>query len=373
MPKPREGLNSQKNGKGRQRQLGNGHGTEQPRGWTSATKAQHIDFPVPWSRLGVERGLPARDLALLVGVAAMWGFNFVPIRWALDEVPPFLLAALRFALAAVPLVFFVRRPPLPWRYLLGYGLAIGAGQFGLLFLAIRLGFPAGLASLLIQVQVFFTIGLAAWITHDPVRPRQVIGACIAAAGVGVIVAERAGSLGTESILGLLLVIAAAASWAAGNTIAKVAGRAAKVDMFAVVVWSSLAAPLPLALASWSTEGGLRAWSDLFSASARAWGSLLFMAYVGTCVGFAIWNRLLHQHSAAAVAPFALLVPIVGLATSALILHEALSWLEGVAACLVLVGLAVTTAPARNRNSVVGSGGPDPGGSTRTSDGDVGPK
>src|ERR1051326_4527653 len=158
--------------------------------------------PHGWA--GVDRGLPPRDVALLVLVAAIWGFNFVPIRWALDEVPPFLLAAARFALAAVPLVAFVRRPALPVRYLVGYGLAIGTGQFGLLFLAIRLGFPAGLASLLIQVQVFFTIGLAAWITKDPVRPRQALGAGIAGLGVLLLVAERAGSLGARGPGGRLV-------------------------------------------------------------------------------------------------------------------------------------------------------------------------
>lgn len=286
--------------------------------------------------------LPGKDIALLVAVTLMWGLNFVFIHWALAEVPPFLLAGMRFALAAVPLVFLVKRPPLAWRFIVAYGLAIGAGQFGLLFLAIRLGFPAGLASLLIQVQVFLTMGLAVWLLGDATGPRQWLGAGVAALGIVVLVAQRMATSGAGSLVGLLLVVAAAACWAIGNTVAKLAGRRAPIDMFGLVVWSSLAAPLPLVALSWVSEGGAAAWHALAHASALAWGSLLFMAYVGTCLGFAAWNRMLHRHSSAAVAPFALLVPIAGLGSAALILHEPLTWLEGLAAVLVLAGLAVTT-------------------------------
>lgn len=287
--------------------------------------------------------LPARDAAVLLGVTALWGFNFVPIRWALDDIPPLLLAATRFALAAVPLVAFVPAPRVRWPSVVGYGLAIGAGQFGLLFLAIRLGFPAGLASLLIQVQVFFTIGLSAWLTRDPVRPHQLAGAALAAVGLLALAVER-GTHGSR--LGLLLVLGAAASWALGNTMAKRAAQQGPLDMFALVVWSSLAAPLPLAAASWFLEGGTAAWSALAHAGLRAWASTLFMAYAATLVGFAAWNRMLHRHSAALVAPFALFVPVAGLLSAALVLHEPLSGVEAVAAALVLAGLAVTTGLGR---------------------------
>jgi O-acetylserine/cysteine efflux transporter len=283
--------------------------------------------------------LPGRDALILAGVAALWGFNFVPIRWALDAIPPFALAALRFLLAAVPAVFLVRRPRVPLRLLAGYGLAIGAGQFGLLFLAIRLGFPAGLASLLIQVQVFFTIGLAAAVTGDAVARHQAGGALLAASGLAVLVAGHA-SLGFDA-LGLLLVLGAAACWAAGNVLAKVAARRHGADMLALVVWSSLAAPLPLAVLSYATEGGASVVQAVAHAGLRAWASVLFMSYAGTLVGFALWNRQLQRHPAALVAPFALLVPVVGLASAGLALGERLGWLEAAAAALVLAGLAVT--------------------------------
>lgn len=283
--------------------------------------------------------MPARDVALLAGVAVLWGFNFVPIRWALDDIPPFMLASARFFLAAVPLVFFVKRPALPWRYIVGYGVAIGAGQFGLLFLAIHLGFPAGLASLLIQVQVFFTIALAALLAHDKPRPQHLAGACIAALGIVALVAQRLGT-GVGSVGGLLLVLAAAVSWAAGNVTAKVAGQRHRFDMFGLVVWSSLAAPLPLLAMSYAFEGGTAAWQALPSAGWLAWLSVLFMAYAATCFGFAVWNRMLHKYSAGQVAPFALLVPIAGLGSAALVLDEPLNPVQAVAAGLVLGGLAV---------------------------------
>lgn len=283
--------------------------------------------------------LPAKDVLVLAIVAAVWGSNFVFIRWALDDIPPFLLAALRFFLAAVPMVFFVRRPAAPWTVVAGYGLAIGAGQFGLLFLAIQLGFPAGLASLLIQVQVFFTIALAAAFARDLPRPYQVAGACIAALGIVALVAERLAGGAAGSLLGLALVLGAALCWAAGNITSKLAAQRQPLDMVSLVVWSSLAAPLPLLGISWLTEG-TTTWSQLTHAGLRAWGSLLFMTYAGTLFGFAAWNRMLHRHPTGIVAPFALLVPVVGLASASIFLGEKFTLIEAMASVLVLAGLAV---------------------------------
>jgi O-acetylserine/cysteine efflux transporter len=282
---------------------------------------------------------------VLVGVAAIWGSSFIAIRWALDDIPPFLLAAVRFFLAAVPMVFFVRRPAVAWTVVVGYGLAIGAGQFGFLFLALKLGFPTGLASLLIQVQVFFTIALAAAFAKDRPRAHHLVGACIAALGIVALAAERVSSGAAGSLLGLALVLGSAASWATGNIVAKVAGQRQPFDTFSLAVWSSLVAPLPLAALSWVTEGPA-AWGQLVHASARAWACVLFMAYVATLVGYGAWNRMLHRHPAAVVAPFALLIPVVGLASAALILGEEFTAIEAVAALLVLMGLAVAVLGGR---------------------------
>jgi O-acetylserine/cysteine efflux transporter len=289
----------------------------------------------------VRSRIPPRDAALVVVVVALWGFNFVPIRWSLDEVPPFALAALRFLLAAVPMVFFVRRPAMPAWLVVCYGLAIGVGQFGLLFLGIALGMPAGLASLIVQAQVFFTIGLAAWTFGDRIAPRQIVGTLLAGAGIALLAWTRASGGAAASVLGLIVVLGAALSWAIGNTLAKHAAREGGApDMFALVVWSSLAAPLPLAALSFAMEGGTAPLHAILGMSLRVWLCVIFMAVGATLFGFAVWNKMLHRYSAATVAPFALLVPVVGLASGWWWLGESLNGLQIAAGALVLAGLAL---------------------------------
>lgn len=296
----------------------------------------------------MQKGLPARDVLLLLGVAILWGANFVPIVWALDEVPPFALAALRFLLAAVPAVFFVRRPTAPWRSVVAYGLLIGVGQFGLLFTAMKLGFPAGIASLAMQVQVFFTIGIAAFALKDPVGARQVAGAVLAAVGLGILaVGSAAGA--TIPTITFLLILGAAFCWACGNVVAKHAARHHGSDAFQLVVWASLVPPIPLALLSLGIEG-TAPWVGLANVSLLAWASILFMAYGATIWGFGVWNKMLHKHPAALVTPFALLIPVAGLASAALVLHEPWGLLEAAATALVLAGLAVAIVPKLSRRS-----------------------
>jgi len=188
---------------------------------------------LPHSRFpALKTHLSPRDLALTLAVVAVWGYTFVPIKIALVEVPPFTLAALRFLLAALPMVFFVRPPEMPWRGVVAYGLAIGVCQFGLLFLGLRLGMPAGLSSLVIQMQVFFTIGLAVAFTGDHLRRHNVVAAVIAVAGMIVLVQYKIASGLTGTAIGFALVVAAAFAWSVGNIIAKRAAGAHGADMFA---------------------------------------------------------------------------------------------------------------------------------------------
>ena len=280
----------------------------------------------------------ARDLALALVIVALWGFSFVAIKWGLRDIPPFALAALRFFLAAIPLVFFIRRPRMPWRFIAGYGFAIGVCQFGLLFLGMKLGMPAGLSSLVIQVQIFFTVGLAIAFLHDPLHKEDLIGAAIATAGVAVLGVYKLQAGLTATLVGFLLVIVAAFAWAVGNVVAKGAGRYDD-NMFALVVWSSLVPPLPLAFLSYVFEGGAGAWSAVTSAGALAWASLLFLAWGATLFGFASWAGLLHRYPTALVSPFALLIPVSGLASGAIFLGESLAPLQIVGVGLVLLGLA----------------------------------
>lgn len=284
--------------------------------------------------------LSARDLALTLAVVAIWGYTFVPIKVALLEVPPFALAALRFLLAAVPVAFFVRPPTMPWKSVVGYGLAIGVCQFGLLFLGLRLGMPAGLSSLVIQVQVFFTIGLAIAFEGDRVRRHHVFGAAVAATGIVVLAAYKLAGGFAGSFVGFALVVGAALAWAAGNIVAKRGAGTHGADMFALTVWSSLVPPLPLAALAFAFEGGAAAFHAVASMSLLAWGCVLIMSYGATLFGFGTWNALLHRYPTALISPFALLIPVSGLASGALFLGESLAPAQLAGVVLVFAGLAV---------------------------------
>jgi len=287
----------------------------------------------------VKARLAPRDLALILVVVALWGFSFVPIKVGLREVPPLALVALRFFFAAVPLVFFIPRPRMPWRVVVAYGLAIGVFQFGLLFLGMSLGMPAGLSSIVIQVQVFFTIGLGVTVLGDRLHAQNAIGAVVAGIGVALLALHKVSGGATSTLIGLVLVLIAAFAWAAGNIVAKHAAGEHEADMFALVVWSSLVPPLPLALLSYVFEGGSAVWSMIASASLLTWGCVLLLAWGATLFGFASWARLLHKYPTALVSPFGLLIPVSGLASGAIFLGEGLAPLQMIGVALVLIGLA----------------------------------
>jgi len=277
--------------------------------------------------------MPPRDVLIAIAVAVVWGLTFIAIKIGLGETPPLAFSALRFLFAAVPLILFVRPPKAPAALVVLYGVCIGVGQFGLLYIAIREGFPVGLASLVIQLQAFFTVLLAWALRGERPRPAQGLGAAIAFAGIALIGSER---LDGASLGPLLLVIAAAAFWGAGNVIAKIAGR---VDMLAFIAWSSLAAPAPLFLASAWFEGP-SAFAAIAHPTLRLVLSLAVLAYGGTTFGYGMWSRLLARHPAASVAPFALLVPIVGMVAGSVVFGEPLDAFEVWGAVLVMAGLSV---------------------------------
>ena len=283
--------------------------------------------------------LALRDLALIVGVVAVWGISFVAIKFGLREIPPFALASLRFFLAALPLVFFVHRPRIPWRLIVGYGLAIGVFQFGLLFLGMALGMPAGLSSVVIQLQVFFTIALAAASLGDRFSPEDLLGAAVATVGVAVLGMHRLAEGASSTLVGFALVIGAALAWGIGNVIATRAAARYDGDLFALVVWAALVAAVPLALLSLLVEGGLEVVTAVATAGALTWSCVLLLAWGSTLFAFASWARLLHRYPTATIAPFGLLVPVFGLAGGALFLDEALAPLQWTGVALVLLGLA----------------------------------
>ena len=278
--------------------------------------------------------MPLTHLLLALSVVAVWGTNFVVIRWGLDGLPPFLFATLRFALSALPWLLFVPRPTAPWSRMAAFGVLLGVGQFGLLFLAIDGRIAPGLSSLVVQTQVFFTIGLSMWLLRERVRPWQIAGLLLAVGGLSIIGAHLDASV---TAAGVGLVLGAAFFWACANLVVKSLGP---VNMLHFMVWSSVFAVPPLLAISWFIEGPALMQRAVINATPLVWASVLWQALGNTLFGYGLWNWLLARHPAATVAPLALLVPVFGMGASALSLGESLpGWKLG-AAALVLSGLAV---------------------------------
>jgi len=277
--------------------------------------------------------LPHALLALAVMV--VWGTNFVVIRAGLQHLPPLLFAALRFALVVFPAVFFLKRPAVPWRLLAAYGLFIGAGQFGLLFIAMKSNITPGLASLVVQGQVFFTIGLAMAVDRERIRLFQIAALILAFSGLGVILAHAGADAATP--LGLVLTLGAAAGWAAGNTVARSVG---KVDMLAFVVWSALFAVPPLFVLSLIFDGWPAIREGVTHATPGTWVAVAWQSVGNSMFGYAAWGWLLARYPAATVSPMSLLTPLFGMATSAWLLAEPLPGWKFAAAGLIMAGLVL---------------------------------
>lgn len=278
--------------------------------------------------------LPLRHFLLALAIVAIWGSNFVVIRWGLDAFPPLLFAALRFTLALVPACLLLPRPKVPWRNLAAYGALVGVCQFSLLYTAMRSQISPGLASLVIQTQVFFTVLLALRSSGERVQGFQWLALLLAACGIAVIAAHTDGS---TTVLGLVMVLLAAFSWASGNIVGK---RAAGANMLAYVVWSSAFAAPPLFALSLLVEGPAQIGAALRAADAAAWGAVVWQAVGNTLFGYGAWSWLLTRHPAATVVPMALLVPVFGMSCSALLLGEGLPAWKLMAALLVISGLAI---------------------------------
>lgn len=282
----------------------------------------------------MQTGLPASHLLLALLVVAVWGTNFVVVHQALDELPPLAFAALRFTFAVLPAALFLKKPAVPWANLAAYGLLVGVGQFGLLFIAMDGHISPGLASLVVQMQVFFTIALSVFLTGERLRFDQSAALLVALCGVILIGMNTDGS---ATWLGLGLVVAAAGCWGAANIVARATPRA---NMVAYMVWTSLfAAPVLWALAL-VVEGPNVIASRTATASAAAWMAVIWQAGGNALFGYAAWAWLLARHPAATITPVALLVPVFGMGSSALLLGEPLPPWKLFAALLILAGLAV---------------------------------
>lgn len=279
--------------------------------------------------------LPVSHLLLALAIVAVWGTNFVVIKISLESFPPFLFAALRFVFAFLPAVFFLPRPKVSWINLCIYGLAVGVGQFGILYFAIDGNISPGLASLVVQTQVFFTIGFAMLFAKEQLKVYQAVAVAIAMTGLGIIAVHTDA---TTTFLGLALVVFAGFSWGVANTASR---RAGAINMLSYVVWASAFAIPPLLLISWIFEGGWGSmYASLTSAPTGAWLGVLWQSWGNTLFGYGAWAWLLSKHPAAAVAPAPLLVPIFGMGSAAFFLSEPLPLWKILAAGIVILGLMV---------------------------------
>jgi O-acetylserine/cysteine efflux transporter len=270
-------------------------------------------------------------------VTAIWGFNFIVIKIGVQGVPPLFLAAFRFILSSFPAILFVKKPAVPWSKLAAYGLLLGVGEFGFLFTAIKLGAPSGMSSIILQSQAFFTALLASLVLKEKIKFHSILGMVIAAAGLILItVSTVSGSLSFMSLWPMTMVILAAFFWAAANIVAQ---KMPGTDGLSLTVWSSIFSPVPLLALSFlfernSIEGALASLKPV------SVGALAYLVLCSTLFGYGVWNQLIMKHGAKKIAPFSLLVPIFGVTSSALVLHEQFTMLNAAAAFLVLCGLAI---------------------------------
>ncbi|MCH1782798.1 EamA family transporter [Psychrobacter glaciei] len=295
-------------------------------------------------------------IALAVLVTFIWGVNFTFIAWALESFPPLMLTALRFFFTAVPLVLFLK-PPKFNRTLFIYAIGTFVMQYAFVFTAMHLGASAGLTALLLQVQIFITVLLAFVILGEAVSRMQIIGMVVGVLGLGVIALNLGGDM---PLVGFICILIAAIGWSFGNIASKQAStqqstsnistalpvnsnnkasnKTSALSALALVVWGGLIACVILTLSSLLFETEAWQLATFTQASLKSWLSLGFIVYISTLIGFGLWAHLLAQNTASKVMPFALLVPIFGMATSVLFTGEVVTWWKMLAMMLILSGL-----------------------------------
>lgn len=278
--------------------------------------------------------MKGRDVLWLLLLAMLWGFNFVPIKLGLGHIPPMTFTAFRFLFTMFPAIFLVKKPDLPLRKLVAYGLVMFAGQFGFTFTGIHAGMSAGLTSLVMQMQAFFTIGLAALLLRERPLLFQMIGAAVAAGGIVVVGAHIGGEV---TLVGLCCVITAAFCWSCGNLITKGFG---KIDMLGVIVWGNMFACLFMIVVALVVDGPTSISQSISGISLQTILSLFYIAYASTFIGYSIWSHMLAHYPAAMVVPFTLLVPAFAMLSASLVLGEGYPLWKLEATLLILCGLAL---------------------------------
>jgi O-acetylserine/cysteine efflux transporter len=275
-----------------------------------------------------------RDILLALVLATLWGSTFTAMKIGVVDVPPLAMNALRFCLSAFPALLFIRFPAVPLWTVVAFGLVLGVTKFSVLFTALKVGMPASLASIVLQMQVFFTIGFAWFLMGErPGRP-QMIGAGVAFLGMLLFAQDK---LENAALFPLLLCLLAAGLWGVANIIVK---KAKTTDILAFVVWSSAVAGPVLVLLSLAIDGPQVLWNVV---THPGWSTVLvslYLSFGATLFGYSVWNSLISRYPVALVGPFALLIPVSGMACGILFLDEALSWKAIIASAIVFLGLVI---------------------------------
>lgn len=294
--------------------------------------------------------MTTRDRLLALLVAVCWGLNFPATALALEHFPPLLMVAVRFALIAVPTLVFVPRPAVPLRWLIGVGLGIGTLQFAFLYLGMTAGMPSGLASLVLQASAPFTVVLAGVFLRERLYGRQVVGIVVAVAGLAAIAVHRAQ---VAALLPVALTVCGALGWAIGNLCSR---QAKAPNAFYLTLWMSTVPVLPMLVLSLVVEGPQRIWSSLSTvataAALPAVLGLLYIVVIATLIGYGIWNTLMGRYPSSTVAPFSMLVPVVGVASSWLIFGESIDLVETIAGVAIVGGVLFGSSRRRRPAPVV---------------------
>lgn len=278
--------------------------------------------------------MPLTHFLLVLLVVMIWGVNFIFVKFGLDELSPLLLCAMRFILASIPAVFFIRPPAIPFRIIALYGLFMFALQFLFLFMGMNAGMTPGMASLIMQLQVFISMFLVAFILGEKPSLIEIAGALLAFSGIGLVAMHFDQNI---SLWGFLFVLAGSVSWGIGNLISK---KASKVNMIALVVWGCFIAAFPMTILALIFEGPASIAQSFHQLTWHGVEALIYIVYVSTWLGYGIWNWLLARHSVGLIVPFTLLIPLVGMASSALVLGETFELWKIEAGLLVISGLCV---------------------------------
>jgi O-acetylserine/cysteine efflux transporter len=284
--------------------------------------------------------MPASHFLLILLVIIIWGLNFIFVKLGLEEISPLLLCSIRFFLASIPAVFFIKPPAVPFKIVASYGLVMFGLQFGFVFMGMYAGMTPGMASLIMQMQVFFSIFFAVLFLGEQPGIGQVVGALISFMGIGLVAMHFDSNV---SLLGFILILAAAASWGLGNLITK---KIKTTHLIAVIVWGSFVACLPMFFLSLVFEGPQSIVTSYNTVTWKGMGSLLYIVYVSTWIGYGIWNWLLGRYPVGMIVPFTLLIPVVGILSSVLILGEPFQLWKLVACLLVISGLCINILSTR---------------------------